>query len=382
MTPEAVTVLAAHDYAHRLQHGATNRSAALLDRLMLDTDISLLWSIARVHPRKLWNRSRLRFPGFARTILHAGPWGVLARIERHAGHAVQRRYLLEHHYPYTLDSRLLRRLEGFFKEFGGPGHVLTFTPKEAHVAKNLTAGKRLFDTNDDWLLSPLMAKRARHIRQGYEIAAEMDTVFVTNPRLLEKYPDHPDVRLVPNAGHGTIPETGRSFVKRERKHVVVAGYYHPERLDLEAFEEVLQAFPQVIFDVYGSLDGRIIARRLLGFPNLEFHGKVHVSRLRAELALADAALIPHPVTPYTLAQDMIKLYDMLGAGLPVVCPPIPPADCAGDLVYLVKNRNDYVSRLRQALSERDTEAVIRRREWSARNDWDARYRNLKQWLDE
>ena len=331
MIRRPVTVLAAHVHAHRLINGATNRSAALLDRLILDSSILSLLSVSRVHPKWIYQGLKIQLPGFSRRILHSGPWGVFTKIERHEGHAVRRRYLLEHCYPYVLDDLLLQRIESECPEFGRGGRLLVFTPKEALFAEKFPARQRLFDTNDDWLLSPLMQNRFKRIQQGYDAAARMDTVFVTNPILAKKYPGHADLHYVPNAGHGPIPTpTHRCKVKSGSACVLLAGYYHPERLDLDALEEMMKSFPRVIFECYGSLDNPKLFKTLKNHSNFHFHGKVHVSTLRAKLADVDAALIPHPVTPYTLSQDMIKLYEYLGAGLPVVCPPIPPADRAAE----------------------------------------------------
>lgn len=97
---------------------------------------------------------------------------------------------------------------------------------------------------------------------------------------------------------------------------------------LAAIKEARAADVSVHFDVIGSLDNsppyRDVAAKLGISDSVTFHGHVPYDRALGIVAAADVGVVPHHATEHWRTTIPNKLFDYMGAGLPVVVSDAPP----------------------------------------------------------
>src|SRR5262249_1705807 len=84
-------------------------------------------------------------------------------------------------------------------------------------------------------------------------------------------------------------------------------------------------------------------------------------------------LIPFKINKTTKATDPVKVYEYLSAGKPVVSVALPELESFNDLVYIGRDRDDFLDQLDTAVAEQDPRLRERRRAFAARNTWAHRY---------
>ena len=226
--------------------------------------------------------------------------------------------------------------------------------------------------------------QAELVRREEETVRRADGVIVTAPRLGERLAA-PGRRIL-LARNGVTDR----FLEAERaganaRPVAVYQGAFADWVDFELLEAAIDRLPGVEFRLMGrvfpSVEARV--RRLAERPNVRFLGLVPHADLPRLLADADAGLIPFRLNPLTLATDPIKLYEYLGAGLPVVSTPLPevtPWRREG-VVEIAAEADAFVTAIQQALASRlDPQLAAGRRGIAADNTWDRRFQDVRAFL--
>jgi len=78
------------------------------------------------------------------------------------------------------------------------------------------------------------------------------------------------------------------------------------------------------------------------------------------------------VSPATNGMDVVKLYEYLSQGKPVVTTPIREILIYSALLYLAEDERSFVRQLDRALNENDPALRARRIELARQNTWDER----------
>src|SRR5690606_28020092 len=87
------------------------------------------------------------------------------------------------------------------------------------------------------------------------------------------------------------------------------------------------------------------------------------------IARFDACLVPFEVSPVTDGMDVVKLYEYLSQGKPVVSTPIREMLIYRDLVHLAHDAHEFARQLDRALAEDDPALTARRIELARQNTW-------------
>ena len=376
MSGGATFIAAPHDLAWRIAHGPSSRGAALVDGFMLDRNIETVVWVARATPSRFllsaMGTDSFRMEKY--TLLAGGMFG---RFKYYAGRRVANRCLLLHCLPYRPFRLSAKLFEEAGRRLGGIDRLVVLTPKEAELIGSVGASRIVFDADVDWRLAPPMRHRLPILERGYQAAQKADVLIAVNRATAAMFPGRTDVKIVPNAGQGRIffPPLVKS-----RNAVIVVGRLHEERLDLELLLGLLRAYPKVRFDFFGRIDWPAALNKLSQTANFRSMGEIHPTALRAAMAGYSAAVIPQPVNAYTQSQDMIKVYELMGAGLPIVSPALPPCDAVPEMVYLFTGLDGAERGLEAALAERNAEQREARMSWADCNTWDHRGRDFKRWV--
>ncbi len=143
--------------------------------------------------------------------------------------------------------------------------------------------------------------------------------------------------------------------------------------DAEAIRSAALARPAWRFVLAGRIETGAI-EALQGLPNIEFAGEISRDRVPDLLAGFDVGMIPFRLNPLTIAADPIKLYEYLGAGLPVVSARLPETQRFAGYIRYYESLGDFVEAIESALVERDETTRKRRQLAVAEETWDSRAR--------
>jgi teichuronic acid biosynthesis glycosyltransferase TuaH len=146
-----------------------------------------------------------------------------------------------------------------------------------------------------------------------------------------------------------------------------------DRIDLDAVRAVAERHPQGSVVCVGGMPDRRLLDPLGDLGNLHFHDHVGRDEVPGVLAGADVCLVPHRVTPLTLAMSPLKIYEYLAAGRPVVATDMGPMRGLGERVTLVAPGGDFAAGVDRALSlppvpEAERHAFINEHSWARRLD--------------
>lgn len=109
-------------------------------------------------------------------------------------------------------------------------------------------------------------------------------------------------------------------------------------------------------------------QRLSSQQNIRLYGEMHYSDISKFIASSSVMTVPFKRSSLTLKADLVKIYEYLAVGKPVVST-IPPEEVElAQLVQVVETPASFVSAVEQAIGE-DSTQIPRRKTYAASNDW-------------
>jgi len=225
--------------------------------------------------------------------------------------------------------------------------------------------------------------QARLLAAEETTARGVDLLLTSAARLEDRLAAwNPNTVLVRNGVSGRFVEAGEAALARGRRGeggtVVAYQGAFAEWFDFDLLEAVIDRLPEAEFRLMGRVYPGVGARmeRLAARPNVRMLGVLAHEDLPAELAAADVGIIPFRINDLTLATDPIKLYEYLGAGLPVVSTPMPEvvAREAEGRVRTAADADRFAEAIRALAAARWEPSAARARIGLAReNTWDRRF---------
>ena len=225
--------------------------------------------------------------------------------------------------------------------------------------------------------------QARLLAAEEATARGVDVLLTSAARLEQRLAAwNPNTVLARNGVSDRFVDAGVASLARgrrgDRRTVVVYQGAFAEWFDFDLLEAVIDRLPDVEFRLMGRVFPGVGARmeRLAARPNVRNLGILAHEALPAELAAADVGIIPFRINDLTLATDPIKLYEYLGAGLPVVSTPMPEvvAREADGRVRAAPDAERFAAEIRALAAARWDETAARARIDLARdNTWDRRF---------
>ena len=84
-------------------------------------------------------------------------------------------------------------------------------------------------------------------------------------------------------------------------------------------------------------------------------------------------MIPFKINELTLSTNPVKFYEFISSGKPVVAVRLPELLPYADILYLSKDKEDFIKNIETALKEKDKDLIGRRINLARSNDWDRRF---------
>jgi glycosyltransferase involved in cell wall biosynthesis len=159
--------------------------------------------------------------------------------------------------------------------------------------------------------------------------------------------------------------------KDSRKVVGYVGSIN-KTMDINVVKKCLEHFNDTDFVFYGfigDVQGTRALREFEKYGNFYFKGELHYQQVPKFLKSCDVLIMPKKHDTATTGGDSIKTYQYLATGKPVVSTSIPPAPSFSQLIYVADAEDDFVTGIKAALNEKDTNMRDARLHEAKKHSW-------------
>lgn len=237
----------------------------------------------------------------------------------------------------------------------------------------------IYDCMDDWPTFPKIADKPRLLAQEREMVAGADLMVVSSRTIHERWAGgRPDLLLARNAADFAFFHAAGGEDPLPGVHGPIAGYFGAvaEWFDVELVRRAAQARPDVTFVLVGGVFD-ISVEPLEALPNVLLCGQQPYETMPAYLRRFDVCLVPFEVSDATAGMDVVKFYEYVSQGKPVVSTQIREIVPYGELLYLAEDAEDFLRQLDRALEEDDPALRQRRIEFARQNTWEERLTRIE-----
>lgn len=224
-----------------------------------------------------------------------------------------------------------------------------------------------FSTNEEAMLS-----------NEEMLARECDILVTTSRPLCEKMRKYnANCTLIPNAAdfeHFSVLPSN-DLLKEMKKPII--GYYGAisDWFDNELIEYLAAKRKDWSFVFIGHTFGSNLSK-LEKMPNVHFLGEKPYSELPEYLYWFDVCIIPFKLNELILATNPVKFYEFISSGRKVVSVRLPELLPYEKYLYLAGDKDEFLGKIEEALTENDAELVSDRIAVAKENTWDKRFEKL------
>ncbi len=250
----------------------------------------------------------------------------------------------------------------------------------ATAAREEFGWRVLYDCMDNWSTFPGFDKHVSFLAGERTLVRTADAMTVSGRGIQQHWAaDRPTAALARNAADFDFFHDAAAGSQAHPPAALdgitgpIAGFIGAvvEFFDVELVRQVAAARPDVAFVFVGGV-ARISVDELDALPNVHFLGQQPYEDMPAYLRSFDVCLVPFKVNKVTASLDLVKVYEYLAQGKPVVCTPVAEMVPYGQFIYLADGPQEFLSQLDQALAEDDQATVDRRISLARLNSWDDR----------
>lgn len=262
--------------------------------------------------------------------------------------------------------------------FGRPDVLMVAHPFLAGLLDSVEAAVKVYRINDDVTQFPTMPASVGEVEA--DAVRKVDAVVVTAIPLMEKVERlrSDGVHYLPNGVDYELYRSSDRAIPTEysnlpRPIIVYMGAVS-SWFDQKLLKYCANQMPNCTFVIIGAVHVDIAG--LDQIPNIRFLGRKPYSQLPGYLHAADVGIIPFLITPLIHAVSPLKLFEYMACGLPVVATRWQELEHIGSPAYLVRDKEEFVARLKSALSEGRSKRHLYQ-DFAARNSWQSRGRKLE-----
>ncbi len=275
----------------------------------------------------------------------------------------------------TVGLEALRALRDEFeiKRAAAVVQFASWTPL-ACAARKAFGWPLVYDCMDDWSAFPGLCECVPLLTWEEELLSTADRVVVSSRTIQERWANRrTDLILARNAADFAFFQKAEGEDPLPGVKGPIAGFFGAiaEWFDHDLMASVAKARPEVTFVLVGGVH-RVSVSELEKLPNVRFEGWQPYEKMPLYLRRFDVCLVPFEVSPATNGMDVVKLYEYLSLGKPVVTTPIREILIYSALLYLAEDEQSFVRQLDRALNENDPALRARRIELARQNTWDER----------
>ena len=270
--------------------------------------------------------------------------------------------------------RLLNRQRPYILFLNCPNFSSNLIVDELSKGASLT----LFDFSDDFSeLGYDVATRETFRENSLKYATKADVVLTVNEHIKLKYSAVNDnIHVVRNATNYENfdrfrfePVEKLEVLKKSGKPIIgYSGIANLSRIDTTILDYLIHQKPNWEFVFVGPSQPNFIERySLLG--NVKILGSVKYTELPNLISYFDVAIIPFLINEHTKGNDLLKLYDYLSLGKPVVSTRIGGAEDLKEVVKLADTPSGFLSEIDCVLQSKNSRQVESRKQVAKANSW-------------
>lgn len=252
--------------------------------------------------------------------------------------------------------------------------------RAAYLVRQELSSLLVYDCMDDWGSFPGIDTQSALLAEERQLARDADLVVVSSRLILDKWtPSNANILLVRNGAdfkyfHEAQPNDLLADVSGP-----VVGFFGAiaEWFDMELMVRLATERPDYTFILLGGVFD-ISVEPLEALPNVRLLGQQPYEKMPEYLVNFDACIIPFKITPATDAMDIVKFYEYISQGKPVVAPPTQEIKIYKDYLYLAGDHDDFIKKVDIAVQENDPQLREQRITLAQQNSWQTRLKLIKQ----
>ena len=189
-----------------------------------------------------------------------------------------------------------------------------------------------------------------------------NVIFCSARILCEKNKEeNPNTHYMPHGVHydlfastlSDVVQVAPEIVRLRNPVVLFFGHISYDWIDTDLAKYIASEKPDWSFAYVGRYS--MAKDEFKGYPNIYLLGEQAFERLPSFCKGADMAIIPFVYSDLTKNCNPLKLREYIAAGLSVVSTDIPEVRSFGDMVYVGRNKEEFLQALERAFEERNPE---------------------------
>ncbi|HXK52629.1 glycosyltransferase [Candidatus Nomurabacteria bacterium] len=213
-----------------------------------------------------------------------------------------------------------------------------------------------------------------------ELAKRADLMFASHPLLYKNFAEKTKrIIYTPNAGDFEIyskkPESLPSELNNVSRPLVgYSGAIDAYKFDSDLFIYLAEQTPEITYYLIGNFyisDSNPAVVKIKSLKNVMCVGS-RPFEVTAELThYFDAYIIPYVINEYTYNGCFpVKVFNSLSTGCPVVVSDLPAYEGLENVLYVAKDKEEFVDKVRQAVLDKDPVKAKTRVAVAENNTWD------------
>ncbi|MCX6562148.1 MAG: glycosyltransferase [Candidatus Aminicenantes bacterium] len=249
----------------------------------------------------------------------------------------------------------------------------------AFALDRIPHGKSIFRPSEDMTMisnePPSFVNRERELLERADVVIAHSRLMIENYRKLTGrkihfFPNAVDFEFFRSAPADPPEDYARIPSPRV---VCLGGMANPLLFDQNLIAHLARRLPGVSFVLLGRVYADV--SRLRGVPNIFILGQREYNKIPAYLKNADAGIVPYKKSPHSerIGGDMLKLFEYMACGLPVVSLNFKEFQTFDSPVTLAADYEEFAGLLERAIGESDRRRYV---EFARANSWETRFDEL------
>ena len=306
------------------------------------------------------------------------------------------------YFPFSTKLGLVKELEKKMMKYlmlnkakGAPYVFFLNSPyfPKSEVVDDLLAGAELsiFDFSDDFVELVHAEDRKVQFKENIKkYASSVDIVLSVNQHIKDKYSHlNPNFNVVPNAtnyenfnNYEFLPLEQLEVIKTKYKAIIgYHGWINKSRIDFQLVEKLFTELKDYGFVFVGPVE-ESFRSRFGSFENLKLFPAVDYQKLPNYLRYFDIAIIPFLLNEHTRGNHLLKFYDYLALGKPVVSTNVAGAAQLNSVISIANNQIEFIEYIRQEIEIDSDVKKLARKQVAKQNSWSVRVSALVKLIEE